>query len=460
MKVLILGAGRVGYSIARYLAYEEYTSYDVTIVDNDPAVLDKVAEKLDVQPVLGHASYPEILVQAGVENTDLLIAVTAFDEVNLMACQIAHSLFKVPSKIARVRSNSYLNHQWAHLFQPSHIAVDRIISPEVEVAKSLNRSTEVVGAFFVLSVCQDLIKIIGVRAQSGSSVLNTPLRLIPTVLPNIDMVLLSITRNGETIFPNERDVILENDEVFFATSQEDILQCMESFGHFDHTQRHIVVVGGGNIGLSFAQDMEKIQNIDVKLIEKDPKRCEFLVKELKRTEVFNGDALDPEILNTLNLEACESVIAVTNDDKVNILSALLMKRQGAGRCLSLLNSEQYTSLVTSLGIDAIISPRMVTVSTILQNIRHGRIETVHTLGDGYIEIIEATAKETSYAIGLNIEEITNINEMVVIALIRDGLITFNPSRMIISVDDILLILTRKESVRKVEKLFSIRPNYL
>ncbi len=457
MKVLILGAGRVGYSIARYLAYEEYINYDVTIVDNDPVVLDKIAEKLDIQPVLGHASYPEVLKQAGIEDTDLLIAVSAFDEVNLIACQIAHSLFNVPLKIARVRSNSYLNHQWAHLFQPSNIAVDHIISPEVEVAKSLNRSTEVVGAFFVLSICQDLIKIIGVRVQTGAIVLNTQLRLMPTVLPNIDMVILSIIRNGETIFPTERDVILENDEVYFATSQEDVLECMESFGHFDHTQRHIVIVGGGNIGLSFAQDMEKISNITVKMIEKDQKRCEYLVKELKRTEVFNGDALDPEILNTLSLHTCESVIAVTNDDKVNILSGLLMKRQGAQRCLSLLNSEQYSGLVTSLGIDGIISPRMVTVSTILQNIRHGRIETVHTLGDGHIEIIEATVKETSHAIGINIEEITNSNEMVIIALIRDNIITFSPSRMIMSVDDNLLILTRKENVKKVEKLFSIRP---
>jgi trk system potassium uptake protein TrkA len=459
VKVVILGAGRVGYTIARYLAYEEYTNYDVTIVDNDSYVLDKISEKLDVQPVLGHASYPDTLKQAGIEDADLLIAVTAFDEVNLMACQVAHSLFNVPLKIARVRSGSYLSPQWSHLFQPNHIAVDRIISPEIEVAKSLTRSSEVVGAFYVLSICRNLIKIIGVRVQAGAAILNTPLRLIPTVLPKVDMVLISITRKGETIFPTERDIILEGDEVFFTTSHEDVIACMESFGHFDHTQRNILIVGGGNIGLSFAQDMEQLPNMVIKMIEKDPKRCEFLVKQLKNTEIFNGDALDVEILNNLNLHNCENVIAITNDDKVNILSGLLMKRQGAQRCLSLLNSEQYSNLVSSLGIDAIISPRTVTVSTILQNIRHGRMETVHTLGDGQIEIIEATVKETSHIIGLNIEDITFSNELMVVALIRDNIVTFSPTRMIIGIDDILLILARKESVKKIEKLFSVRPSY-
>ncbi|CAO4838290.1 MAG: Trk system potassium uptake protein TrkA [Holosporales bacterium] len=460
MKVLILGAGRVGYSIARYLAYEEYTSYDVTIVDNNPHVLEKTAEKLDIQPVLGHASYPDVLKSAGIENADLVIAVTASDEVNIVACEVAQALFNVPSKIARVRGQSYLNPQWVKLFQSKNIGVDRIISPEAEVAKSLNRSMEVVGAFHVLSLCNDLVKVIGVRAQPGAPILNTPLRLLPTVLPQINMVLLSVTRNGETIFPTERDMILENDEVFFAATQDDVLLCMESFGHYDHTQRNVMIVGGGNIGYTFAQDMENIPNMSVHLIEKEAGRCEFLAKQLKKTEIFQGDALDTELLNSLSLQNCEGAICVTNDDKVNILSGLLMKRQGAQRCLTLLNGEQYTSLVTSLGIDAIISPRSVTVSTILQSIRHGRIETVHTLGDGHSEILEAKARESSHIIGLNVEDISLTNELMIVALVRDGIVNFNPSRMIVSIGDILLMITRKECVRKLERLFSIRPTYL
>lgn len=456
MKVLILGAGRVGYSIARYLAYEDEENYEVTIVDNNPQSLEFVSEKLDIQPILGHASDPEVLKRAGIENTNLLIAVTSSDEINIVACEIAKAIFDVHMKIARVRNTNYLKNEWSGLFNRNNLAVDRLISPEAEVAKSLRRNTEVVGAFQVLSLCKGLIKVIGVRAQADAPILNTHLRLLPAVLPKVDMVLLSLLRNGETIFPTERDVIQEGDEVFFATTEEDINLCMESFGHFDHIQRNILIIGGGNIGLKLAQELEQLSNTTIYLIERDAKRCEILAKELEKTEIFHGDALEIDLLNSLNIYNCEGVIAVTDDDKVNILAGLLMKRQGAQRCLVLLNNEEYAPLVTSLGIDATINPRSITVSSILQNIRRGGIETVHTLNNGHTELVEAKAPETSHIIGLVVEDACVANEMMVIALIRNNTINFNPMRMIVSIDDILLIITRKEAVKKVEKLFSIR----
>jgi len=459
MKVVILGAGRVGYSIARYLAYEEYSHYDITVVDNDLKTLEKTAEKLDIQPVFGHASYPEILKQAGVEDAELLIAVTACDEVNIVACEVAHALFNVPTKIARVRSASYLNEQWIHLFHNRNVAVDRIISPEVEIARSLSQNQEVVGAFRVIGLCQNRIKIIGVKAKEGALILNTPIRLLATVVPQVDMVFLSIKRAETLFFPGGHDMIREGDEVYIATRHEDVLLCMESFGHYDHQQRNIILVGGGNIGYTFAIDMEKIDNMNVQLVEKDPIRCEFLAKNLKKTEVFNGDALDTELLNSLNFTDCEEVITLTNDDKVNILSGLLMKRQGAKRCSTLLNQDQYTSLVSSLGIDATISPKTVTVSTILQSIRFGKVETVHTLDDGETEIIEAKVRTTSHIIGLSIEDVMIENEIRVIALQRQEDIIFNPQKMIISMDDILVMIMRKEAVPRIERLFSIRPGY-
>jgi trk system potassium uptake protein TrkA len=460
MRVLILGAGRVGYSIARYFAYEEYTDYEVTIVDNDPQTLERVAEKLDIQPILGHASHPDVLQKAGCAETDLMIAVTASDEVNIVACEVVKSLFDIPIKIARVRSNSYLSPEWIHLFQSQTIAVDRIISPETEVARSLTRSTEIVGAFQVIPLNNNRIKVIGVRVQSAAPILNTPIRLLATVLPHIDMVLLNIVRDNYTFFPKENDEIKEKDEVFFATTSENITQCMEAFGHFDHIQRSVLIVGGGNIGYGFAQSLEQIPNMEINIIEKDVKRCEFLARNLTKAEVFQGDALDTDVLNNLNLHNCESVVAVTNEDKVNILASLMVKRQGAERCLTLLNNDQYTTLVTSLGVDGVISPKAITVSTILQNIRCGRIENVHTIADGYSEIIEVITRDTSHIVGISAEDINIPDEMMIVALVRSGVTHFLPQQMIISVHDVLIILAKKESIRKVDRLLSARPAYL
>lgn len=459
MKVLILGAGRVGCGIARYLAYEDDIDYDVTIVDNYSKNLEMIAEKLDIQPILGHASDPEVLKKAGLEGADLLIAVTSVDEVNIVACEIANALYHVPMKIARVRNNNYMKSKWASLFHHNHVAVDRLISPEAEVAKILKQNTEVVGAFHVFSLCDGKIKVIGVRVQGDAPLLNTQLRMLPAVLPKVNMALLTILREGETIFPQERDVIQEGDEVFFATTNEDVNLCMESFGYYDHTQRNILIVGGGNIGLKLAQELEKVQNVSIHLIEKDIERCEYLAQQLERTEIFQGDALEADLLNNLNIYNCEGVISVTNDDKVNILSGLLMKRQGALHSSVLLNSDEYGPLVSSLGIDTIVNPRSITVSSILQSIRRGGIETVYSLHDDHTEIIEAKAPETSNIIGLTVEDACIANEMMVVALVRDHHINFNPMRMIVSINDVLLIITRKEAVKKIEQLFSVRSRY-
>lgn len=458
MKVVILGGGQVGYSIARYLAFEEN---DITIVDQSADLLRRISDKIDIQPVVGFASHPDVLKQAGIENADLLIAVTASDEVNMIACEVAQSIFQVETKIARVRHQSYLKPAWSSMFHPNRLAIDVIISPEIEVAKALNRSTQVVGAFEVIPLIFNRVKVVGVRCHAHSPLINTPLRLLPGLVASPDMYIVCVARGEQAFLPDENDILQAGDEVHFIATTEDISQAMTAFGYQESEGRQMLIVGAGSIGQTLALEIEANQpGVAVKLIEKNQERSEMAARLLKNAEVLYGDALDNEILNEASVQNCETVIAVTDDDKVNILASLLAKRCGAVRALTLLNNIHHSSLVTSLGVDAVINPRSITVSTILQYVRQGRIRSVHTLGDGYAEVIEAEARETSHIIGLTVDDITIKGSIMIAAIVRGQEVLLSPSKVIISVGDCLVIIAKKESVRKVEKLFSIRPSYL
>jgi trk system potassium uptake protein TrkA len=277
----------------------------------------------------------------------------------------------------------------------------------------------------------------------------------------MDIRILCISREDKVFLPSKDDVLHPDDDVYMIVRQSDVSQAMEAFGYFDQDVRKLIIVGAGNIGLSFAQNLEiQNPNIQAKIIERNQERSEYAAHVLTRTEVLNGDALDIDVLNEANVNDAESILALTDDDKVNILASLLAKRQGIKHSISLLNKMAYASLVTSLGVDAVISPRSITVSTILQHVRQGRIRAVHALADGYAEVIEAEAKETSHIIGLTIDDITVKNAISVAAVVRGNDVMLNPRKIIISVGDTLIMVARKEAVRKVEKLFSIRPSYL
>jgi trk system potassium uptake protein TrkA len=457
MKVVILGAGQVGYSIARYLATEEN---DITVVDQSAEVLRRISDKIDIQPIVGFASHPNVLQKAHAENADLVIAVTASDEVNMVACEVAHSLFGVKTKIARIRHQNYLTSENSVQFR-QNMAIDVTISPEVEVAKSLARSTKIAGAFEVISLAFDKIKVIGVRCHARSPILNTPLRLLSTQFLHLDVIIMCICRGDEIFFPSKDDILEVDDEVHFIIRQSDITAAMEAFGYFAEDKRKLIIVGGGNIGLGFAQELEKQNSgIKVKIIEKDTERSEKIARELKLTEVLNGDALDFDVLSEANVHEAETIFALTDDDRVNILVSLLAKRQGAKRSTTLLNKMTYASLVTSLGVDAIISPRVITVSTILQYVGQGRVRAIYSLAGGYAEVVEAEARETSYIIGLTVEDITVRDSIYVAAIIRGEEIVLNPTRFIIGVGDTLILMVKRDCARKVEKLFSVRPSYL
>jgi len=457
MKVIIAGAGMVGYNIARHLALE---SNDVTVIDQSEDLIRRVSDNLDVQGIVGHASRPGVLENAAAADADMLIAVTYADEVNMVACQVAHSLFDVPTKIARVRHQSYLQPMWSNLFTRDHMPIDVIISPEIEVARAVTRRLQVPGAFEMIPLVEDRVKLLGVRCDDNCPLLHTPLRQLTQLFPDLNMTIIGIMRDGKPIVPSSNDQMLPGDEVYFVVDSTLEARAMTAFGHEEKEARRLLILGGGNIGLFLAEEIERNHpGVSVKVIEFSKERAEYVAGRLERSVVIHGDVLDLEILEEANVEHTETVVAVTNDDETNILASLLGKRHGAQRTVTLLNKGTYESLVASLGVDVVVSPRNITVSTILQHVRRGRIHSVHTLREGFGELIEAEALETSSLVGAPLREIKLPTGVMLGAVVRgDQVITPTGSTVIQARDRVVLFATT-DAVRKVEKAFSVQLEY-
>lgn len=457
MKVIICGAGQVGYNIARYLSGE---NNDITVIDQRPELIRKISDSLDAKAVVGHASHPDVLEQAGVGDCDMLIAVTHADEVNMVACQVAHSLFNVPTKIARVRNQSYLNPMWGNLFSREHMPIDVIISPEIEVARAITRRLKVPGALDIIPLANNMVQLVGVRCHAETPVVNTPLRQLSVLFPDLQLVVVGIVRNDRAIVPSADDQMLPGDEVYFVVSRDHVMRAMSAFGHEESETRRVVILGGGNIGLFLAQQIEaEHPEISAKIIELDRERAEFVAKTLNRTVVLNGDALDPEILEEGGVALAESCVAVTDDDETNILAALLAKRYGARRSISLLNKTTYNTLMGTLGVDVVVNPRAITVSHILQHVRRGRIHSVHSLHEGFGELIEADALETSSLVGKPIREVKLPNGVVLGALVRQGEVIIPRGSTVVQGGDRVVLFAAADAVKKVEKMFSVRLEY-
>ena len=457
MKVIICGAGQVGFNIAHYLASE---NNDVTVIDQRPELIRKITDTVDVQAILGHASHPSVLEQAGAGDADMLIAVTQFDEVNMVACQVAHSLFNVPTKIARVRAQTYLQPMWSNLFTREHMPIDVIISPEIEVARAITRRLQVPGAIDVIPMAGDKVRLIGVRCDAQTPLINTPLRQLTVLFPDLNIVIIGIVRDGRPIVPTAEDQMLEGDEVYFVCDTLQVDRALAAFGREDCEARRIVIFGGGNIGLFLAQQIEEAHpSASVKVIELNKERAEYVAKSLHRTVVLNGDALDPEILAEANVASAETVVAVTNDDETNILAALLAKRYGAKRAMTLINKTTYNALMGPLGIDVVISPRAITVSNILQHVRRGRIHAVHSLHEGFGELIEADALETSSLVGKPLREVKLPNGVLLGAVVRNGAMISPRGNTVVQAGDRVVLFAAAEAVKKVEKMFSVRLEY-
>ncbi len=453
MKVVICGAGQVGFSIARYLSAE---SNDVTVIDQSPELIGKINESLDVQAIVGHASHPDVLESAGVGDADMLIAVTFADEVNMVACQIAHSLFNVPTKIARIRQQSYLEPVWADLFSRDHMPIDVIISPEIEVAHAIARRLAVPGAFDMIPLADDTVRVIGVRCTADCPVINTPLRQLTGLFPDLNIVVAGIIRNEQAFVPTSTDQMLANDEVYFIADTDHVRRALSVFGHEEQEVAHrITIIGGGNIGVNLAQLIEGMPEVSARIIEHHNDRARKIAGILSETQVTHGDALDTEILEETNIRQADTVVAVSNDDETNILASLLAKRYGVERSIALVNKDTYTPLVTTLGMDVLVNPRAITVSKILQHIRRGRIRSVHSLRDGFAEVIEAEALDTSTLVGAPLGEIALPTGVVIGAIVRDGEVIIARAASIIESGDRVILLSAAQSVKKVEAMFSV-----
>jgi len=454
MKVIICGAGQVGSNIARYLASE---NNDVTVIDQSPELVRKIGDTLEVQALAGHAAHPDVLERAGAADAEILIAVTQADEVNMVACKVAASLFDVPTKIARVRNQAYLQPIWADLFNSANLSIDVIISPEIEVARAIGRRLEVPGAFDMMPFVDGRVRVVGVLCGPACPVINTPLRQLSELFPDLNIRVLAILRGDRQIIPDGDEQLLAGDEAYFIADESHLARAMAAFGHEEAAARRIVILGGGNIGLFLAEELERSQpHVTARVVEMNKARAEYVAQRLGRTIVLHGDGLDAEILQEANIGASETVVAVTNDDEGNVLASLLAKRYGCERAITLINKTAYTPLVGTLGIDAVVSPKSITVSSILQHIRRGRIKAVHSLREGFAEIIEAEAMETSSLVNIPIRDIRLPPGVIIGAVVRGGEVIIARSGTVIKPKDRVVVIADVRVVRKVEKMFSVR----
>lgn len=454
MKVIVCGAGQVGYAIARQLSLEQN---DVTVVDQDPTLVQRVNDTLNARGMQGFASHPDALDQAGAADADMLIAVTFADEVNMVACQVAHSLFKVPTKIARVRHQNYLKPAWRDLYSRTHLPIDVIISPELEVARAVLRRLELPGAFDNIAFAGDKVRVIGVTSLPETPIVGSPLRHLSGLFPDLSITMLGIGRGEGLMVPRADDQVLAGDEVYFAADSQHIARALSLMGHEEKEARRVIIVGGGNIGGYIAKQLEQRGSaVRAKVIEVDRGRAEYLAEQLDRTVVLSGSALDQEILKEANVQQAEALVAVTNDDEVNILVSLLAKRSGCKRAIALVNNAAFTSLVTPLGIDAAVNPRATTVSSILQHVRRGSIRRVHSLRDGAAEVIEAEALETSGLVGKPLHAANLPHGIIVGAIVRQDKVIMPRADTTVEIGDRVIIFALAEQVKKVEKLFAVR----
>jgi len=457
MKVVICGAGQVGFHIAQYLAGQDN---DITVIDQSADLVQRIRANLDVQAIVGHGSDPDLLEQANARAADMLIAVTSSDEVNMVACQVASTLFEVPIKIARIRNRSYLQKKWAALFGLEKLPIDFVISPEVEIAEAIYRRLEIPGAFEMVPFADGQVAVVGLRLEENCPVVDTPLKQLSELFPDLHITVMAIVR-GKTMFvPATEDHMEVGDSIYFTAESGHVPRAMTVFGHEEKEARHIVIVGGGNVGLFLAELIEeRAPKLSVKVIECGRARADFIATRLKKTLVIHGDALDNDILKEANIEQAETVIAISNDDEVNILSSLLAKRLGCSRAITLINKPVYGPLIASLGIDVFLDPKETTVSKILQHIRKGKIRNLHTVRYGEAEILEAEVLETSPLLGKSLRELKLPKGIVAGAVARGNEVIMPRGDTRFQINDRVVLLALASIIKKVEKLFAVRVEF-
>ncbi|MEM7617942.1 MAG: Trk system potassium transporter TrkA [Pseudomonadota bacterium] len=452
MRVIICGAGLVGYSIASYLSRE---SNDITVVDHNPEMIGRINSELDANGIVGSAANPEILKAAGAEDADMIIAVTHKDEVNMVACQVAHSLFNVPKKIARIRDQVFLNPIWANLFSRAHMPIDVIISPEMEIAKAVEKRLSVPGTTSVISLSYGNIFLCGVLCDKDCPVVNTPMKQLRELFPNMNTNIILVIRDGKPFIPKANDQMLIGDEAYFVAEKDEVGRVLTAFGHEEQQARNIIIVGGGNIGLSLVERLRsKDDKINIKIIEEDLERAQYLSEYLDDITIINASGLERQILEEAGIDKAETLIAVTNCDETNILSCLLAQQYGCDRVVPLVNKGSYNNLTSSLGLGVIVSPKAITVSTVMKHIRRGRIKAVHNMPGNYAEVLEIEASDTLSFINSSIGSIKFPRGVFVCAIERDGEVIIPTKETVIKSGDRVTVMAIRGQANKVEKMFT------
>ena len=453
MKIIICGAGQVGWQIARQLSGEKN---DVTVVDMNPELVRRATESLDVQGITGFASYPDVLERAGARDADMIIAATHSDEVNMITCQVAHSIFGITRKIARLRAQSYMDAIYSDLYRRDHLPIDVVISPEREVAEAALQRLAAPSTFDTESFMNGKAQLLGIALDDECPVLNTPLRQLTDLFSTLRAIVVGIRREGRLFAPEPGDQLFAGDQIYVFTHSEDVGRTLEIFGKAAKKQERIVVIGGGNVGLAVARALEaRTSRVRAKVIERNRAQAERAADMLERTIVLNGDGMDMELLIEANIDRADAVLAVTDDDKTNILAAVRAKQAGCKMAIALVNDPTLTPLMAALDIDAYINPRATTVSSILRHIRHGRVRAIYSIGDSEAELIEAQVLSTSPISGRLLRDVEFPEGVLVGALMKGDRVLKPTGDTKIEEGDIIALFCMTGDVPEVERLLQV-----
>ncbi len=460
MNIIICGAGRVGFTIAKLLSEQ---GHSITVIDQSSEDIQKINDSLDVKAIVGKATYPSILEKANAAETDMIIAVTRNDEINMLICQIAFSIFNIPKKIARIRSQDYLNPKFTRVYNKENLPIDVIISPEIEIARSIQRKLEAPGALDSVPFAENQIRLLEILIKDNCKLIGLKLNELTNKFPNLDANIIAIIRKDKSFIPKKTDQVKVNDKIYVIINSSQMAETLEAFGHSEKISKKILIIGGGNIGFNLAKNIEDtLEGLRVKIVEKDKLRSEYLANELNNTIVINGNGLDEEVLSEANLDEAETVLALTNDDEDNLMVSVLVEKFAKDqkdiedkRTMALINKPNYSLLQSSLKIDDLIDPRMNTVSSILKHIHKGTIENAYTISNGEYEVIEAEIIESSELINKELKNSNLPEEIKIGAVLRNKKVIIPKSDFVFQKDDQIILIVKKDTIGVVENLFRL-----
>ncbi len=454
MNIIICGAGRVGYTIAKLLSEQDHS---ITVIDQSSEDIQKINDELDVKSIVGKATYPSVLEKANAEEADMIIAVTRNDEINMLICQIAFSIFKIGKKIARIRSQDYLNPKFSLVYNKENLPIDVIISPEVEIAKSIQRKLEAPGAIDNVTFANNKIRLLEIDVDNTCPLKDIELNKITKKFPKLEANILGVVRDQKFKILKKNDLMKFQDKAYVIINSSQMQLTLEAFGHNEKISNKFLIIGGGNIGLNLAKNLESsMESARIKLIEKNKDRAEYIANELNNSLVINGNGLDEDVLKEANIDEAETVIALTNDDEDNLMVSVLVEKFAKNkRTMALINKPNYSILQSSLKIDDLIDPRMNTVSSILKHVHKGTIETAYSILNGEFEVIEAEIIDTSELINKELKDCNLPDEIRIGAVLRKNDIIIPSSKFIFKQKDTVVFLAKRDQLTLVENLFRI-----